>query len=62
MRAFCYTVYMMNTAIIEANGKTWKTDEQTLELMREYRDAGDKYMTSVVFNLSVEFGRTTEVK
>ncbi len=45
------------TMTFEANGKGWKTDSETLRLMREYRDAGNTYMTSVVFSLGVSFGR-----
>jgi hypothetical protein len=46
----------------QANGKTWSTDNQTRNLMGEYRDAGNKYMVSVVFNLGCAFGKITEVK
>ena len=43
--------------IFEANGIWWSTDTDTLSLMREYRDAGDKYMLSVVFSLGLSYGR-----
>jgi hypothetical protein len=45
------------TMTFEANGKGWKTDTETLKLMREYRAAGNAYMVSVVFSLGVNFGR-----
>lgn len=41
----------------EANGKGWKTDEQTLGLMREYRAAKNARMVAVVFELGLAFGR-----
>lgn len=49
------------THTLQANGKTWKTDKQTFDLMAEYRAAGNKYMVSVVFNLAHAFGRMIEV-
>ena len=48
---------MEQTKTFEANGKGWTTDDQTLDLMREYREAGNTYMVSVVFSLGREFGR-----
>lgn len=46
---------MNNT--FEANGKTWATDSKTLELMREYREAGNKEMVATVFELGKAFGK-----
>lgn len=48
---------MKNAYEFEANGKAWTTDYQTISLMREYQQADNLYMTSVVFNLGREFGR-----
>ena len=45
----------------EANGRAWQTDEQTLNLMREYREAKNTYMVGVVFELGKQFGRVKEV-
>jgi hypothetical protein len=50
------------TKTFEANGKGWSTDSETLNLMRSYRAAGNKYMVSIVFSLGVEFGRIAEMK
>ena len=50
---------MMKT--FSANGKAWQTDEETLALMQSYRDAGNRYMLSVVFELGVAFGRIKEM-
>lgn len=50
---------MENT--FEANSKTYRTDQQTIDLMREYREAGNQYMVSVVFSLAKDFGRVEEV-
>ncbi|WP_167389848.1 hypothetical protein [Burkholderia ubonensis] len=41
----------------EANGKTYKTDEETLALMRDYRAAGNAEMVGAVFELGLHFGR-----
>jgi hypothetical protein len=48
------------TATFEANGKTWKTDEATLALMREYREAGNAEMLGMVFEIGKAFGRIVE--
>lgn len=45
------------TMTFEANGKGWKTDLETLNLLRQYRDTENLYMTAVVFSLGREFGR-----
>jgi hypothetical protein len=42
----------------EANGKTYKTDIQTLNLLREYKDNPE--MRGAVFELGLEFGRIKE--
>jgi hypothetical protein len=41
----------------EANGKGWKTDKFTLDLMREFREAGNARMVSVVFEMGLACGR-----
>ena len=43
----------------EANGKTYVTDAETINLMREYRGAGNTEMLAVVFGLGISFGRIT---
>lgn len=42
----------------EANGKTYKTDLETLNLLREYKDNPE--MLSAVFGLGLDFGRIKE--
>ncbi|WP_441227994.1 hypothetical protein AB7813_08285 [Tardiphaga sp. 20_F10_N6_6] len=41
----------------QANGKTWKTDADTLALMNEYRAAGNTEMVAAVFEIGKSFGR-----
>jgi|GEM_PF-7006351 hypothetical protein len=49
------------TATFEANGKAWKTDEDTLNIMREYRNSGNSYMVAAVFEIGVACGRIVQV-
>lgn len=51
------TVQYTLTETFEANGRSWKTDVETLNLMREFREAGNRKMVSVVFHLAADFGR-----
>ncbi|WP_170836179.1 hypothetical protein [Pandoraea sp. ISTKB] len=41
----------------EANGKVYQTDEETLALMRAFREAGNAEMVGAVFELGLRFGR-----
>lgn len=49
----------MNTTF-QANGKTWKTDAETLALMAQYRDSGNAEMLGMVFEIGKKFGRIVE--
>lgn len=49
------------TYTFEANGKTYNTDKATIELMREYREAGNIEMVASVFFMRLSFGRIVEV-
>lgn len=48
------------TKTFEANGKTWKTDADTLALMTQYRNAGNDEMVGAMFELGKTFGRIVE--
>lgn len=48
------------TYTFEANGKTYKTDRATIELMREYREAGNSEMLAAVFEIGISFARIME--
>lgn len=41
----------------EANGKTWATDLDTLNLIRLYRSEGNEEMVGAVFSIGQKFGR-----
>lgn len=45
------------TETFEANGQAWKTDAETLKLMREFKASGNTYMVSVVFHIGLDGGR-----
>lgn len=55
---------MMNTEnktiTFKVDGKVWRTDAETLKLLREYRDAGDTFMLSITFSHGRECGRIVE--
>jgi hypothetical protein len=44
----------------EANSKKWSTDEQTMSLLKEFREAGNEEMLAATFELGVAFGKIVE--
>lgn len=45
-----------------ANGKTYKTDSETLALLDSFRTNGNSEMVAATFELGLAFGRIVEVK
>ena len=48
--------------MFDMNGKTYKTDAQTLADLCEHRDAGNKRIVSIIFQMGFETGKILEVK
>lgn len=46
----------------EANGKSYKTDKITIELMREYREAGNTEMLGLILEVGLSYGKIREIK
>jgi hypothetical protein len=49
------------TYTFEANGKSYKTDKITIELMREYREAGNMDMLGLILEVGLSYGKIVEL-
>jgi len=49
------------TYTFEANGKSYETDRITIELMREYREAGNTDMLGLILEVGLSYGKIKEV-
>lgn len=58
-----FTKGMTMSVEIQANGKTWKTDKETLEMLMSLKETGatDSFFVGV-FLAAVKFGRIAEAK
>lgn len=51
---------MLLNVTFQANGKTYVTDEETRNLMGEFRDGGNEEMVAFVFHAGIAAGRIFE--